>query len=65
MIRLKRLNNSEIVVNSDMIETMEETPDLVITLTSGRKIVVNERLQDVINRIIEYKCRLNHLKAVE
>lgn len=58
MIRLNRLNRSEIVVNAEQIEYMEETPDLVITLMSGRKIVVSQSLSEVIDRIITYKARI-------
>ncbi len=58
MIRLNRLNNSEIVINADQIEFMEETPDLVITLMSGRKIVVCQPMSEVIRRIIKYKARI-------
>lgn len=58
MIRLNRLNNTEIVVNAELIEYMEETPDLVITLTSGRRIVVVQSLSEVIDRIISYKAKI-------
>jgi flagellar protein FlbD len=55
MIKVKRINNSEVVLNSDQIEYMEETPDLVITLVSGRKLVVNQTLEEVIRMILTYK----------
>ena len=58
MIRLNRLNKSEIVINADQIEFMEETPDLVITLMSGRKIVVSQSMMEVIKRIVQYKARI-------
>jgi len=58
MIIVNRVNNSEVVINSDLIETMEETPDLVITLTSGRKIVVSQKINEVIRKIIKYKSRI-------
>lgn len=58
MIILNRINNSEVVVNSDQIETIEETPDLVLTLTSGKKIMVNQKLNDVIRMIVDYKSRI-------
>lgn len=58
MIKVKRLNDKEFVVNSDLILYIEETPDTVITLTNGQKIVVQQSVDDVINKIIEYKARI-------
>ena len=58
MIRLTRLNNRPLVVNSDLIKFIENAPDTVITLVSGEKIVVLETAQEVINRIIEYRRQL-------
>jgi flagellar protein FlbD len=58
MIRLTRLNNRPLVVNSDLIKFIENAPDTVITLTSGEKIVVLESAQEVITRIVEFKRRL-------
>lgn len=55
MIELTRLNDSRIMINSDLIEMVEETPDTVITLTTGRKFVVKESRQDVKNLVISYK----------
>ncbi|MCD4786569.1 MAG: flagellar FlbD family protein [Candidatus Eremiobacteraeota bacterium] len=58
MIRLNRINNSEVIVNSDQIEIIEETPDLVLTLTSGKKIMVNQKLNEVIRMIVDYKSTI-------
>jgi flagellar protein FlbD len=58
MIRLTRLNNRPLVVNSDLIKFIENAPDTVITLVSGEKIVVLETAQEVINRIVEYRRQL-------
>ncbi|MDD6572123.1 MAG: flagellar FlbD family protein [Thermoflexaceae bacterium] len=55
MVDLTRLNGSRIMINSDLIETVEETPDTVITLTTGRKFLVKESRQDVKNLVISYK----------
>jgi len=48
MINLTRMNNTVITVNDDLIETMEETPDTVITLTTGKKLVVNESIETIV-----------------
>lgn len=59
MIKVKRLNDKEFVVNSELILYIEETPDTVITLTTGQKIVVTDSADDIINMIIEYKARIH------
>lgn len=55
MIYLTRLNGEKIAVNIDLIEFMEETPDTVITLTTGRKFVVKETMEDIKKEIIKFK----------
>jgi len=55
MILLKKINNAEIAVNSDLIEYIEETPDTVITLTNGDKVVVLERMASIIEKIVQYR----------
>jgi flagellar protein FlbD len=59
MIKVTRLNGKEFVVNAEQIEFAEETPDTVISLISGKKIVVNENIDQVIEMVIEYKKRTN------
>lgn len=51
MIRLTRLNHVPLVLNSDLIEHIEATPDTVISLTTGQKIVVLETAEEVIDRV--------------
>ncbi len=58
MIELTRLNDTQIMVNAELIETVEETPDTVVTLTTGRKLVVKESRTDVKQLVIDYKRRL-------
>ncbi|MBZ4645866.1 MAG: flagellar protein FlbD [Petroclostridium sp.] len=58
MIKVTRFNGKEFYVNSDMIEFLESTPDTVITTTTGKKIVVLESVEEVIDRIIEYKNKI-------
>jgi len=66
MIRLKRLSGKEFVVNCDMIEFLESTPDTVVTLVSNNKLVVIETIDEVIEKVIEYKRRINStLKVVQ
>lgn len=51
-IRVHRLDGKEFVVNADLIETVESTPDTVISLVSGRKLVVAESVDEIIQRVI-------------
>lgn len=55
MIELTRMNGTTFTVNADLIEMLEETPDTVITLTTGKKLIVKESRQDVRNLVILYK----------
>ena len=55
MIKLTRLNRSPLVLNSDLIEHMEVTPDTVITLTTGQKLMVLESAEEVVARVIEFR----------
>jgi flagellar protein FlbD len=51
MIYVTRLNHSSVVLNCDLIEHIEATPDTVVTLTSGQKITVLETAEDIIERV--------------
>ena len=59
MIRLTRLNQTELVVNAEMIEFVEAFPDTIVSLVSGKKIMVTEPVDLVIDRVIEYKRSCN------
>jgi flagellar protein FlbD len=58
MILLTRLNNRPLVVNSDMIKFVENTPDTVITLVTGEKIVVLETVAEVLEEIVSFRRRV-------
>ena len=51
MINVTKLNGVQIIVNEDYIETVEETPDTVLTMSTGRKIIIKESRQEVINLV--------------
>ena len=55
MIEVTKLNGVKILVNEDLIETVEETPDTVLTLTNGKKILIKERRQEVKNLVKSFK----------
>ncbi len=56
MIRLTRLNKTLFVLNSDLIESFESTPDTVITLTNGKKYVVCESVDEVVTKVMQFKA---------
>jgi len=58
MIRLTKINGQEFFINSDLMEFIESTPDTIITLTTGKKIIVKETAEEVIEKIIEFKSRV-------
>ncbi len=55
MIELTRLNDTKFTLNADLIETVEEVPDTVISLTTGKKLFVKESRQNVKNLVVLYK----------
>jgi flagellar protein FlbD len=55
MIQLTRLNHQPILVNSDLIKFVEQSPDTLVTLITGEKIVVREPAESVLARIIEFR----------
>lgn len=55
MIYITKLNNLELLLNEDLIELIEETPDTIITLTTGKKIIVKETKEELYQKIYEFK----------
>ncbi|MEP0827214.1 MAG: flagellar FlbD family protein [Candidatus Zixiibacteriota bacterium] len=55
MIKVTRLNNSEIVINDDLIEFVESIPDTIISLTDGKKIMVKETPDEIIKRVANFR----------
>ncbi|TCK97897.1 flagellar protein FlbD [Natranaerovirga hydrolytica] len=59
MIEVTKINNVKIIINAELIESIEETPDTLITLTTGKKIVVKEEVKKVIHLAIAYKKKIH------
>jgi flagellar protein FlbD len=57
MIKVTRLNNTELVINSDLIEFVEAIPETMIFLITGKKIMIAENIDEVINRVAEFKSK--------
>lgn len=55
VIQVTRLDGSELVISAELVELLEAVPDTVITLTTGRKLVVREDVAEVVRRIKEYR----------
>jgi flagellar protein FlbD len=55
MIHLTRINHRPLVLNADLIESIEVTPDTVISLTTGQKLMVLEPAEEVIRRVVEFR----------
>ena len=62
MIDVTKMNGGSMTVNADLIETVEETPDTIITLTTGKKIIVKESRQEVKNLVKSYRSECNSLR---
>lgn len=58
MIELTRLNGTPIVLNSDLIKTAESSPDTMLTLINGEKLIVREEIAEVTERVLAYRARL-------
>lgn len=57
MIKVTRLNGTELVINADLIETIEERPDTIVTLTNDHRFVVKESVDELLERIAAYRRR--------
>lgn len=58
MIELTKLNGLKFVLNGELIESVEETPDTVISTTTGKKIIVAEKVEEVVEKVVEYKRKI-------
>jgi flagellar protein FlbD len=58
MIELTRLNGTPMVLNSDLIKTAEASPDTMLTLIHGEKLIVRESIAEVMERVLAYRARL-------
>lgn len=59
MISLTRLNGHPLMLNCDLIESVEATPDTVVTLTSGNKLIVRDTMEEVQSKIIAFKRKIH------
>lgn len=55
MIHVTRINHMPLVLNSDLIEHIESSPDTIISLTNGQKMVVLETVEDIVRQVVEFR----------
>ena len=65
MIYVTHLNGSRFVLNCDLIEQIEETPDTVVTLTNGKKVTLLESTEEIVGKIRCYRKSLSELLTKE
>ena len=59
MILVKKINQQQIIVNPDLIESIEFSPHAVMSLTSGTKIIVDETPEEIIRKVVEFRREIN------
>ena len=64
MIKLSKFNSKtnkkgEFILNAEIIDTIEETPDTVVTLTNGKKLIVDEPMDEIVRRVMKYRRALH------
>jgi flagellar protein FlbD len=64
VIQLTKLNGQSVAVNADLIEMVEETPDCLLTLTTGRKLMVRETMEAVRKAFLDYHRQLGRAYPV-
>jgi flagellar protein FlbD len=58
VIFVTKMNNEVVLLNNDLIETIEETPDTVVTLTTGKKFIIKESSKEILQKVIEFKMKI-------
>ena len=59
MVYVTRLNHTTIVLNSDLIEHIEGTPDTLISMSNGQRLMVLESAEEIVNRVVEFRRRIH------
>ncbi len=67
MITVTRLNDAPLVINTDLIEFVESIPDTIISLTSGKKVMVKESIDEIVSRVENYQRKIysGHITEVK
>ncbi|NSW89878.1 MAG: flagellar FlbD family protein [Firmicutes bacterium] len=62
MIELTKLDSTPFILNCELIETIEEKPDTTISTTSGRKYIVKETIEEVVEKVVKYKSKIFNIQ---
>lgn len=65
MISITRLNKTNLVINCELIETIEATPDTVITTVHGKKFVASETVEELVEKVIQYKRKVHLIDRLD
>jgi flagellar protein FlbD len=63
MITVTKINDRDIIVNCDLIEIIESTPDTTLTTTTGKKILIRDTVEEVLDKVVAYKGRINKVAS--
>lgn len=55
MVKLRRINGAEVTVNAELIETIEATPDTIVLLTTGKRLMVVETVDQIVEKVMAYR----------
>jgi flagellar protein FlbD len=58
MIEVTRLNDHSMMINAELIEMVESNPDTTITMTTGRKIIIKETVEELVQKVVQYKQKV-------
>lgn len=59
MIAVTKLNGEQFMVNAELVELVESTPDTIVSLTTGKKYMVRETVDEIVDRIIQYRRQIS------
>ncbi len=65
MVNVTGFDGQQFYINCDLIETIKETPDTVIAISTGKKLIVKESADEIVDRIIEYKKKTLNAISIE
>ena len=63
MIKVRKINGEEMVINAEMIETVEARPDTTISLATGNKIIVKDTVSEIVQKVLEYRRLVNQKRT--
>ncbi len=65
MIKVTRLDGSELTINCDLLESVERTPDTVVSLFNNHKLVVRESVEEIVDRVVAYRRKVHQCPLLQ